>query len=152
MNRAGVLILMLLALVLFGTIGFELIEGWGWFKSFYATLMSIATIGADPLNQLSPAGQKFNALIIVCGVSVVGFAIGSFTQAMVEFELGSFFGKRRMEKEIAKMHSHYIVCGAGRVGRRIALEVLSREEPVLMIERDPARVQWARDHGIPVRL
>jgi voltage-gated potassium channel len=83
-------------------------------------------------------------------VAVVGFAIGSLTQAMVEFELGSFFGKRRMEKEISRIHDHFIICGAGRVGRRIALEILSRELPVLMIERDPSRVQWARDHGIPV--
>jgi voltage-gated potassium channel len=150
LNRASVLVLMVLSLVLVGTIGFEAIEGWGWFKSFYATLMTIATIGADPLNQLSPAGQKFNAVMIVCGVAVVGFAIGSLTQAMVEFELGSFFGKRRMEKEIAKMHNHFIICGAGRVGRRIAQEIISREMPLLIIERDPARVQWARDHGIPV--
>lgn len=150
LSRASLLALMVFSLLLVGTVGFEAIEGWGWFKSFYATLMTIATIGADPLNQLSPMGQKFNALMIVSGVAVVGFAIGSLTQAMVEFELGSFFGKRRMEKEIAKMHDHFIICGAGRVGRRIAQEILSRELPLLMIERDPGRVQWARDHDIPV--
>jgi voltage-gated potassium channel len=36
------------------------------------------------------------------------------------------------------------------VGRRIAMEVMSRDLPLLIIERDPARVEWARDHGIPV--
>ncbi len=149
-GRASSLVLLLVCLISIGTIGFRYTEGWDWFKAFYATLMTVATIGADPLNQLSPQGQMFNAILIVLGVSVVGFAIGSFTQAMVEFELGSFFGRRRMEKEISKLHDHFIVCGAGRVGRRISTEIMERGLPVVMIEKDQSRAQWVRDHGIPL--
>lgn len=149
-SRAISIILLVLCLIILGTVGFHFIEGWSWFKSLYGTLMTVSTIGGDPINELSPAGRVFNVGLIVLGIAAVWFAIGSFTQAMVEFELGSFFGKRRMEKEIAKVHNHFIICGAGRVGRRIALEILNRELPVLIVERDQTRLQWARDHGIPV--
>lgn len=149
-SRATTLVIILLLLIGLGTTGFHVIEGWSWFKSLYATLMTIATIGADPLNQLSPQGQMFNAILIVLGVAVVGFAIGSLTQAMVEFQLGSFFGRRRMEKEISRLQDHFIVCGAGRVGRRIALEIAGRGLPVAIVEKEAPRAAWAQEHNIPV--
>lgn len=148
LNRAGQVVVLVICLISVGTVGFRLIEGWDWFKAFYGTLMTISTIGADPVNELSPLGRVFNVILIVLGLGVVWIAIGLFTQAMIEFELGSLFGRRRMEKEIARMHDHFIVCGAGRVGRRIAMEISGRGLPVLMIERDAARAQWVLDHGI----
>jgi phosphoglycerate dehydrogenase-like enzyme len=69
--------------------------------------------------------------VIFLGLSLVGFALGSFTRAVIEFELASFFGRRRMEKEIARLKDHYIICGAGRVGRRIANEISARGFPVV---------------------
>jgi voltage-gated potassium channel len=141
------LILILLSL---GMIGFHTIEGWSWFKAFYATLMTVSTIGAGPENEFSPAGQKFNVILMFLGLVVVGFAIGSLTKAVIEFELGTFFGRRRMEKEIAHLKNHFIICGVGRVGRRVATEVAARGLPLVVIEKDPAKAQWAQERNYPL--
>lgn len=141
---------LLLILISVGTVGFRLIEGWPWFKALYGTLMTVSTIGAEPLNELSYQGQFFNVLLIFMGVCVVGFAIGSLTRAVVEFELGSFFGRRRMEKEIHRLREHFIVCGAGRVGRHIAMEIANRNLACVVIEKDPARAQWAQARNMPL--
>lgn len=141
---------LIMALLAVGTIGFHLIEGWSWFKSLYATLMTVSTIGAEPENEMAQSGRVFNVVLIFLGLGVVGFAVGSLTRAAIEFELGVFFGRRRMEKEIAHMKGHIIVCGAGRVGRRIAGEVLARKLPVVIIERESERAQWALQHNYPV--
>lgn len=133
-----------------GTVGFHIIEGWSWFDSFYGTLMTVSTIGADPVNKLSQAGRIFNVGLIVLGVAVVGFAIGTFTQAMIQFELDTFVGRRRMEKEISKLRDHIIICGTGRVGRRVATELAQRNLPILLIDKDPARAQWAQERNFPV--
>jgi len=152
LNRTTGILAAVLTLIAVGTVGFHILEGWPWFKALYGTLMTLATIGADPLNELSQQGRMFNAILIVLGVGVVGFAIGSLTRAMVEFELGSFFGRRRMEKEIHRLKDHFIICGAGRVGRRIAAEIAARKLPVLIVERETERAQWAYAQNLPVLI
>jgi voltage-gated potassium channel len=141
---------MLLGLIAVGTVGFHLIEQWPWFQAFYGTLMTVSTIGAEPVNQLTRPGQVFNVVLIFLGLGVVGFAIGSLTQAVIEVELGEFFGRRRMEKEISRMQNHIIICGAGRVGRRIASEVAARNLPVLIVEKDPGKIKWAQERNYAV--
>ncbi len=137
----------MLALIAAGTFGFHFIQRWDWFESFYATLMTISTIGAEPENQLSRAGRIFNSFLIVAGLGVVGFTIGSFTHAVIESELSFFFGRRRMRGEIARLSNHFIICGIGRVGRRIALELSVHKLPFVVIEKDPAKAAWAQEHG-----
>lgn len=149
-SRATVIVVLVLTLLAVGTVGFHVIEGWPWFQSLYGTLMTVSTIGAEPVNQLSYQGRMFNVVLIFLGVGVVGFAIGSLTRAMVEFELGSFFGRRRMEKELTRLQDHFIVCGAGRVGRRIALEIRARNHPVVIIEKEAPRAEWAYAQNLPV--
>lgn len=149
--RTALLIVVLVVILIgIGTVGFHIIEGWGWFKSLYATLMTVSTIGAGPENELGGHGEVFNVILILLGVGLVGFAIGSLTKAVVEFELGSFFGRRRMEKEISTIRNHFIICGAGRVGRRVAAEVAARKYPLVIIERDHGRAAWAQERGYPV--
>jgi voltage-gated potassium channel len=149
-NRATIVFALIAALLAIGTVGFHLIEGWTWFDSFYGTLMTVSTIGAEPENRLSIAGRAFNVVLIFLGVGVVAFAIGVFTRTVIEFELGSFFGRRRMEKDIARLKDHFIICGAGRVGRRVAAEVSARGLPFVVVEKDPVRARWAQEHDFPV--
>lgn len=149
-RTAGLVSALLIALLTIGTAGFHFVQGWSWFKSLYATLMTVSTIGGGPENELNGRGEVFNAILILLGVATVGFAIGTLTKAMIEFELGSFFGRRRMEKEISALKSHFIICGVGRVGRRVASEVSARKFPLVIIERDPARAAWAQERGFPV--
>ena len=150
LNRATLIVGLVLALIAVGTLGFHAIEGWEWFEAFYGTLMTVSTIGAEPVNRLSHNGRIFNVVLIFLGLGVVGFAIGSLTRAVIEFELGQFFGRRRMEKEIANKKDHIIICGFGRVGRRIATEIAARKVPLIIIERDPERAKLAQQSGYPL--
>ncbi len=141
---------LVVALISVGTVGFHVIEGWSWFQAFYGTLMTISTIGAEPENELSPQGRLFNVVLIFFGIGVVGFAIGTLTHTVIQSELGSFFGRRRMEKEISRLRDHFIICGAGRVGRRVAQEIAARNLPLVIVEQDPAQAKWAQELAYPV--
>src|SRR4051812_44125608 len=107
----------LVTLILIGMMGFHFIEGWSWFDGFYMVLTTISTIGYGEVHPLSHAGRLFNAFVIVTGVALVLLFFGGATQALLEFELQSVFGRRRMDREISRLSNHYILCGAGRVGR-----------------------------------
>jgi voltage-gated potassium channel len=148
--RATLVFILVIALLAVGTVGFHLIEHWSWFQAFYGTLMTISTIGAEPENQLSHAGRVYNVVLIFLGLGVVGFAIGTLTHAVIQSELGDIFGRRRMEKEISKLRDHFIICGAGRVGRRVALEVAARGLPLVIVEQDAEKARWAQEQNFPV--
>jgi voltage-gated potassium channel len=149
-GRATTVLALVGGLIGLGTVGFHVVEGWPWFRALYGTLMTVSTIGAEPENQLSYPGQVFNVLLIVLGVGVLGFIMAMIAQAVIEFELGTFFGRRRMEKEIARIKDHIIICGAGRVGRRLAADVADRNIPLLIVEADQAKAQWAVEQNFPV--
>src|SRR5215469_12582607 len=115
-----VLTVALLSLTAVGTAGFHYIEHWSWFDSFYMVVITLTTIGYQEVHELSHAGRVFNVALIIAGVALVFLMIGALTQALLESELGRVLGKRRMEREIAHLKNHYIICGAGRVGRSVA--------------------------------
>jgi voltage-gated potassium channel len=119
-----------------GTAGFHYIEHWSWFDSFYMVLTTFTTIGYQEVHPLSHPGRVFNSFLIITGVSVVFVMIGALTQALLEFELVKVFGKRRMERELAGLKNHYIICGAGRVGASVAQELARKPCPFVIIESD----------------
>ncbi len=127
--------------IIAGTVGFHYIEGWPWFDGFYMVITTLTTIGYQETHPLSQAGRVFNVFIIFSGVGLVFLAIGSLTQALLEFELQSFFGRRRMEREIGRLTDHYIICGAGRVGRSAARELARRPASFVIIESSEAKAQ-----------
>jgi voltage-gated potassium channel len=124
----------LLVLCAIGVAGFHYLEGWPWFDGLYMVLTTFTTIGYGEVHPLSHTGRIFNSFLIVCGVLLVFLLIGTITQVFLEFELSTFFGRRRMEREIGRLKGHYIICGAGRVGRRVASEFELNHAPFVLIE------------------
>ncbi len=135
------LVVALALVIAIGTAGFHFIEGWPWFDGFYMVITTLTTIGYQETHPLSHVGRVFNVFVIVCGVGLVFLVIGSLTQALLEFELQNFFGRRRMEREIGRLSEHYIICGAGRVGRSAARELARRPASFVIIENNEAKAQ-----------
>ncbi len=149
-HRVQLALILLTAVVATGTAGFHFIEGWSWFDGFYMILTTMTTIGYGEVHPLSHVGRIFNSFLIVAAVLAGGFMIASFSQTLLEFEFGKAFGRRRMERELAKLHGHYIICGAGRVGRTVARQLRANGETCVVIDRDPNRARWAEEEKIPV--
>jgi voltage-gated potassium channel len=134
----GALLLLVMAI---GTVGYHFVEGWPWFDGFYMVVTTLTTIGYQEVHPLSHAGRVFNVFVILAGVSLVLLGVGALSQALLEFELQSFFGRRRMEREIGRLDGHYIICGMGRVGRSVARELARKPAPFVMIENSEAKLQ-----------
>jgi voltage-gated potassium channel len=131
----------LAALAVIGTVGFHFIEGWDWFDSFYEVLITVTTIGSSHGPGLSEDGRLFSVFVIIVGVGLVFLAIGALASALLEFELRKFFGRRRMQREIGRLSNHVIICGAGRVGRSVARELLSKPAPFVIVDNSPEKMQ-----------
>ena len=148
-SRRAILIAALLSIIILaGTVGFVLIEGYSWFDAFYMTLTTITTIGYQELRPLSHAGRIFNSFLIIFGVSALFLAAGAMTQTIIELELQDRYGKRRKKRMIEKLESHFIVCGFGRVGRNASYEFQSTGAPFLILDRNEQRVAKATSAGM----
>jgi voltage-gated potassium channel len=108
------------------------------------TLTTLTTIGYQETHPLSHAGRVFNTFMIAAGVGLVFLLIGSLTQALIEFEFQETFGRRKMEREIGRLFDHYIICGAGRVGRSVAHELQRKPAPFVIVESNEAKAEHYR--------
>ena len=126
-----------------GTFGFHLLEGASLFDSFYLVLTTFTTIGYQ--GPASHAGRVFNCFLIIIGVGLVFLLLGAVTQALLEFEFRELLGRRKMERDISRLKDHYIICGAGRVGRSVARELSRRPVPFVMIESDEEKAAHYRE-------
>jgi voltage-gated potassium channel len=106
------------SLLTFGTLAFRWIEGWTFFDAFYMTLMTLTTVGYGEVHPLSPAGRLIASALMMGGVATVFISIGVLVDTIIKLELADTLGRKRRHHMIEKLTGHYIVCGAGRVGRR----------------------------------
>ena len=150
--RIYIVILLLVIVHTVGTLGFHFAEGWSYGRSFYVTVITVTTLGYDGILQISPAGKFITVVIVVFGIASAGFAVTSLVQYFISLEVHTILGRRRMEKEIQQLKDHFIVCGAGRVGRRVAKEFRIHSVPFVVVERDEIKATRMREEGALVIL
>ncbi len=137
-KRVLVLLAVVVAVIVGGTVGYHYLEGWSVVDSFYMTMVILSTVGLGEYRTLDHAGKLFTIVLIFFGVVIAGFGFNAIGQRILENQLGAYLGRRKMEKETRKLSGHYIICGAGRVGRRVIKEFQMTHVPFVVIEKDSA--------------
>jgi len=131
--------------IAFGTAGYMVIEGWGFFDSIYMTIITLATVGFREVHELSFRGRLFTIFLIFGGVGTVLYAISTGARVILEGELREIFGRKKLEKRIKELRDHYIICGYGRMGRIISRELQTEGVKFVVIEKTPASLEEKED-------
>ncbi|HVP35422.1 MAG TPA: potassium channel protein [Terriglobales bacterium] len=140
----------LLAVILVGTLGYSLIEDWNILDSLYMSVVTISTVGFQEVHPLSSTGRVFTIFFIIFGVGTTLYAIGAGAQLMLEGQIRSILGRRKMSKKIQEIKDHYVICGYGKVGQQIYSEFSSRQVSSTIVEKDPAIAEKAIRDGVLV--
>lgn len=106
-------------LILLGTVGYSLIEGWSLRDSLFMTIITISTVGYNEVSPLSDRGELFSMVVILLGVGSAGYTFSVLTDYIVAGELRGALRRQRMSRALGKMNGHYIICGYGRVGQNV---------------------------------
>jgi voltage-gated potassium channel len=136
--------------LIFGTIGFYLIEGWSILDSLYVATQTVTTVGYGDRTPATTAGRVFATVFMLAGVGVVLYALTATVHAIVQSELVATFGQRRQSRKMSKLRNHFIICGAGRVGSNLVRTLLGGGETFIVIERDQQKVTELVELGVPV--
>lgn len=143
-SRREILMSSLALLVLFaiGTTGYALIEGWSWMDGLYMTFITLSTIGFQEVHSLSDAGRLFTLSLGITGIGLLTFVVARSAQLLLASER---LRERRIMKQIQDLSDHYIICGHGRVGRRLAEDLEAAGHPFVVIDIDEEEIAELRE-------
>lgn len=147
MQKIFFAVFMLLVILCIGTSGYMLIEDGSFLDSLYMSVITITTVGYGEIIPLSPAGRAFTICLILVGVGFVLYLVGEVTESMVEGGLRKIMGRNNMEKRVAALKDHYIVCGFGRIGKVICKNFKENKLPFVVVESDPEEVRKIDELG-----
>jgi voltage-gated potassium channel len=104
---------------LVGTVGFRLILAESWFQSFYRTVVAVTLAGLDTVPS-NNAARALSIVLLLAGLTIVAYAGAVIVEAMTGGVLSGALVDRRRRQTIDQLRDHFIICGYGRVGRRVA--------------------------------
>lgn len=141
----------IMVMLVIGALGFRFFTDYGWVDSIYLAAQTVTTVGYGDIAVSSAAGRIFATVYMLLGVGTVLYSLTVIAQAIVQSEIIDALNVSRKQTQMEKISDHYIVCGAGRVGRRVIRNIKKLGESCIIIETNEARVaefRAARDNVI----
>ena len=150
-RRFGYALLAFAAILAVGTLAFQGLLGEGWVASFYRAVVSTTLTGLDtaPDNDVA---KLFTVVLLFAGVAVFFYIAGVVVDVITRGVFSDVVGQRRRRRAIGELHDHVIICGYGRVGRRVAAEFRATGTPHAVVDVTPESVELARSDGAQVIL
>jgi len=124
------------------------LERWNFIDSLFMVLITVTTVGYEEVHPLGEAGRVFTMTVIVSGVGTMLYTLGIFGELLVDGQLGRYARMRGMERRIADLKEHFIVCGYGRMGTRVAQEFRQLETPFVVVESNLESLDRLRNADI----
>ncbi len=149
-NTGGRLVLIvgiLAAVVVAGSAGYMLVEGWNFLDALYMTVITITTVGYREVYPLSDTGRIFTMALIAVGVATLFMAIAAVGERAVRSEFLKLFTGARMQEKIDRLTGHFLVCGFGRVGQQVAAELAKHSVPFVVVDRNPDVLALCKERG-----
>lgn len=139
-------------MLIFGAIGFWILEEITLLDSFFLATQTVTTVGYGDVPIKTQGGKVFSIIFMLSGAGTVLYALTVLAQSIIQSEIIDAFDDRRKTKEMKKLQNHYIVCGAGRVGRRIIRNLQKENLPFVIIERDEKKVASFAEENLPILI
>ncbi len=132
---------LIIALVVFGSAGFMIIEDYSLREALYMTVITISTVGYKEVIPLHPEGQMFAAGLIIVSIGSFAYGISAITTYFVAGEYLTYYKSAKMLKKIEHLRDHVIVCGYGRVGNKTLADLESHDQNYVIVEKSEDRLE-----------
>ncbi len=133
-------VLISVAIILFGIVGFSISEHVGITEALYRTVY-VVLAHHDAFGAQGWLARSTVVFLIFASLVLIAYLLKWLAEYMIG--LGDGLKRRQMKAKIAKLKDHYIVCGLGRVGAQVADELASEEVHFVGIDHDEEKVKEA---------
>lgn len=123
--------------LLMGTIGYMMIEGYSAMDALYMTVITISTVGYQELKPLSHNGRVFTIFLILANIGIFTYFLSQLSSYFLDGEFQRTYKLFKMKNSISELKGHTIICGFGRNGREAAKLFHLRGEDYVVIETVP---------------
>ena len=89
--------------------------------------------------------KVFTIVLVVWGVAIFLYVFGLVIELAVSGAVGGAWQERRTKRRVDRLNNHYIICGYGRVGRRVADEFREAGVPYVVLDFNPEVLAIARE-------
>ena len=146
-RRFSITLVTLIGLLIVGVSGYHLLEGMNFIDALYMTITTITTVGFGEVQPLSPVGRLFTIGLIIGGVSIAAYALGSAAQFVVSGDWQTYLQERRRRRMLEQLNDHIIVCGYGRVGKSVVHQLCAEKLQFMVIETNAELLLHLRELG-----
>ena len=151
-RKITLILVFLLVILLTGMFGYMLLLHISAVDALYMTVITISTVGYGEVGVMTDAAKLFSIFIIFAGLTAVGYGVSSLVAYFFEGEMRAAWRIKRMENMIQGMKNHYIVCGAGEVGRTVIKCLQENRSDVVVVEENEKQYEELVQAGIPAIL
>ncbi len=142
-QAARLLVAVALTLVA-GTVAFRQTLHEPWFQSLYRSAVTVTLTGLDSVPK-SDSARMVSLVLVIAGVTLIAYAGAVIFESIAGGVLTGALAERRRERTIHHLHDHFIICGYGRVGQRVAEEFRAADVPFVVLDFHEDAVAAARE-------
>ncbi|MBU3199939.1 potassium channel protein [Clostridium estertheticum] len=135
-RKFNLVITILIALLLIGTLGYKLLLDVSIVDALYMTVITISTVGYAEVAIMDANAKLFTIFLIFLSLGTVGYIFSSIVSYFLEGDLKDAWRRRRMEVGITKLKDHYIICGGGETGGNAIKQFKKSNVPFIVIDKD----------------
>ena len=140
-------LIMMACLTALGTVWFKCVSGWSLVDSIFMTAITLSSVGFGEVNPLTAADKIFVCGFLAMGLGVFLYGVIQVGESVVRAELGQWWRHRNMSGTINALEHHFIVCGAGRMGRLLCEHLADREIPFVAVDVNPDVIETYKERG-----
>lgn len=115
--------------------------------AFVSTIETLAHISKAGSSTPAETNEGFQIIMQLFGVIVIWFSIWAAFDLAVAGKFEAYFKEARNMNQITKLKNHFIVCGAGRVGKHVGARLRQRNKKIVFIEKDQDVIDRLRSEG-----
>jgi voltage-gated potassium channel len=149
-SHVRVWLIVVAGVVVLGTAGFVLVQGWSLGDALYMTVITLTTVGFHEVRELDAIGRVWTMILSVAGVAIIFGSVGIVAESVLGEVASGRRERRRMEERIAALRGHFVICGYGRVGSTVARELVNGGRQVVVIDVNPESFAEAIRDGYDV--
>lgn len=147
-SKISTTLLLVISTITIGTIGYIFLSGYSFVDALYMTVITVTTVGFGELQPFSTEEKIFTIFLILTSITIFGYAVSAFSEYLVSGQFLERFKNRRVEKQIADLKGHTIVCGYGRNGKQAIVKLQNYNKKFVVVEKNKEMIALLDEQGL----